>query len=137
MTSVFMVTDGWYSDYRVLGIYSTRELAERAREMYVAGNEVDEIELNTMPDAPPGLFAWLVEMDFNGNTCRCQRMSCENHRPRAYIYKSSGRPTGTMTAYVWAESNEHAVKIANEWRVRIVATNQWFLGKSLTPGEHF
>ena len=43
MTKVYMVTDGWYSDYSVLGIYSTKAKAERAKELYAAGNDVDEI----------------------------------------------------------------------------------------------
>lgn len=51
MSKVYMLSCGCYSDYEVLGIYSTREKAEHYRKIFEREetNDVEEIEL----DAPP------------------------------------------------------------------------------------
>ncbi len=57
-TTIWLVSDGSYSDYHVLGIYSTHELAVAAKEAHNAYNEIEEWELDQIPPGPPGLFYW-------------------------------------------------------------------------------
>jgi hypothetical protein len=58
---IYLLSDGDYSDYRIIGAYSTRELAEEAKKRYATDNEIEEMEMDTMPDLPGGLHGWRVE----------------------------------------------------------------------------
>lgn len=77
MTKAYLVTDGSYSDYRVLGVYSTAEKAAHAKKLYAADNEFVEIEIDALPDSPPGLFYYLVAMDVEGNASEVSMMSAD------------------------------------------------------------
>ena len=137
MAKVYMVTDGWYSDYRVLGIYSTKAKAERAKVLFNADNDVDPIELDATPEVPPGMLKWVVMMGLDGNSSGALREPCDYGRVRASIYVPFGSADAIMRAALWAKDEEHAVKIANEWRTRIVANNLWTDGTYLDPGKDF
>ena len=137
MAKVYMVTDGSYSDYMVLGIYSTKAKAERAKVLFNADNDVDPIEMDVTPRVPPGMLKWLVKMDRNGNTKGVYRENCEYTASHASVWKSYDSDEAYMQARVWAKDEEHAVKIANEWRTRIVANNLWINGRYLEPGKDF
>ena len=137
MTKVYMVTDGCYSDYRVLGIYSTKARAAEAQELYAAGNEVDEIEMDVVPEHPRGCLAWVVQMDRNGGTSRVERKNCDEHRASVSVSKFYDASAPVMTARLWAEDADHAVKVANEWRSRLVANNLWINGRHYEPGKDF
>lgn len=65
---IYAVTNGSYSEYRVEGIYSTREKAEEAHKLYTSDNEIEEYELDAMPDHPPGMLRYFVKMDAAGNS---------------------------------------------------------------------
>jgi len=43
---IYIVSDGDYSDYHIIGIYSTREKAEYAKSLYLAKNKIREIKFN-------------------------------------------------------------------------------------------
>ena len=70
MSKVYLVTDGDYSDYRVLGVYSSMEKAEHAKLLYAADNDVEEYELDAVPESPPGLLAYVVIMELSGDVSR-------------------------------------------------------------------
>lgn len=121
MATIYLVTDGEYSDYRVLGVYSTEEKAEAARNLWVAENAIEEYELDAMSETPPGLFPFEVSMDAQGNTKNTRRVSVE-------FFKPENRPYGDdvhVDFRVWATDQEHAIKIANEHRTQLIAMNQW------------
>ena len=137
MAKVYMVTDGSYSDYRVLGIYSTKAKAEKAKVLFNADNDIDPIEIDVVPEHPRGCLAWVVEMDRNGDADRVERDNCDGHRVTCYIYIPLRGESTSMRASLWAKDAEHAVKVANEWRTRIVANNLWINGRHLEPGKDF
>ncbi len=137
MAKVYMVTDGSYSDYRVLGIYSTKAKAEKAKVLFNADNEIDTIDLDVVPKTPRGMLRWVVTMGHNGDTGGARRETCEYNYVRASLYVPWGGANAIMQAYVWAKDEEHAVKVANEWRTRIVANNLWTDGRCLEPGKDF
>ena len=122
---LYLVSDGTYSDYAVIGIYSTLELAERARLLFATDNSIEDYELDDIPETPPGLLPYLVRMDRNGNTtddpCRVSVGGGELSEPKP-VSISYG---DAYSFEVWADSIEHAVKIANEKRLQLIATNQW------------
>lgn len=137
MAKVFMVTDGSYSDYRVLGIYSTKAKAEKAKVLFNADNEIDTIDLDVVPKTPRGMLKWVVEMDRNGNVHVVYRENCERPTNPVFVYKHFGSDVTYLRATLWAKDEEHAVKIVNEWRTRIVANNLWTDGRFLEPGKDF
>ena len=67
MSKIYLVTDGNYSDYHVLGAFSSMEKAEQAKLLYAADNDIEEYELDAIPDSPPGLFAYVVLMEIAGD----------------------------------------------------------------------
>ena len=137
MAKVYMVTDGWYSDYRVLGIYSTKAKAEKAKVLFNADNEIDTIDLDVVPKTPRGMLKWVVEMDRNGNVNDVSRETCEYPSSSASVWKPFDSDVTYLRAALWAKDEEHAVKVANEWRTRIVANNLWINGRYLEPGKDF
>lgn len=72
MTTIYLVTQGSYSDYRIVGAYSTRELADEVVTEINRGDNydtayVEEFELDK-PSVKQG-YAWLtLRMDRDGNT---------------------------------------------------------------------
>ena len=137
MAKVYMVTDGWYSEYRVLGIYSTKAKAEKAKVLFNADNEIDTIDLDVVPKTPRWMLKWVVEMDRNGNVKDVSRENCEDPMDRASVWKHFDSDVTYLRAALWAKDDGHAVKIANEWRTRIVANNLWINGRYLEPGKDF
>ena len=62
-------------------------------------------------------------MDEQGNTRNIRRSSAEFTRNEA-----EWEPCGdgkTVAFRMWARDEEHAIKIANERRAMLIATNQW------------
>jgi hypothetical protein len=115
---VYLVSTGCYSDYTIRGVYSTEEKANRAAELY--GGSVESMALDDMPDAPPGMVAWEVRMLRDGST---------EWARRAYEPTPSDHPPtpryGGATLEMWATDSAHAVKIANERRIVMLAENRW------------
>jgi hypothetical protein len=126
MSTVYLVTDGDYSDYHLLGVYSTRRLANVARVRYAASN-IEEYEFDAMPEAPPGLLPWDVLMDIHGDChapyhgAQAKRTSCEEFTERTVSYYDEVH----LKFSVWATDARHAIKIANEQRAQLIALGQW------------
>ena len=134
MTKIYVVTKGDYSDYTIHGVYSTEELADEAAVLYSDSSddaEVETYELDDMPDHVPGQKPWTVRMDKGGNAYSTSRASVDCFD----VYNSMCGPSGGTNSWdkspdamwfnVWAKDMKHAVKIANERRVQLIATDQW------------
>jgi hypothetical protein len=117
---MYLVTAGSYSDYRVLGVYDTPEKAERARVLYDA-DDVEEFQLNEMPETPPGLLPWRVVMTRDGAAYLCVRESAPIEPSKELRAYGGGKMTGT----VYAADEKHAVKIINEMRIQALALGRW------------
>jgi len=119
---LYMVTDGDYSDYRVEGIYSTREKAEYAKRLFHALNDIEEIELDDIPDHPRGMLYYVVIMDKEGNTEEVSVRDCRDQ------WEEEWRPYDDnkhVAFCMWAKDAQHAVKIANERRIRLIESGEW------------
>jgi hypothetical protein len=127
MNKVYMVSDGSYSDYSVLGIYSTRELAERAREVLNAGNDIEEMELDAIPETPPGLLAWWVNMAENGDIKQGPHRQgpTDGHETRWRIQFGYADVAPTAFFTLWARDADHAIKIAADKRRGLMVTGEW------------
>jgi len=134
MDNVYLVTDGEYSDYQILGIYSTREKAEHAKELWNAKNEIEEFKLDEMLECPPGMRAWTVKMLRDGDVKEISRATPEmsmfaNDEKHQYI-SNPGLWGGKyyrsyLVSTVWAENETHAAKIVNEKRAQLIAIGAW------------
>lgn len=124
MKQVFVVTQGQYSDYHIEGVFSTEAKAENYISAtgltYCVKIKMWKVDADTeMTDR--GLSYYWVEMNRTGDTKSIEK--CSAGRPD-WIWES-----GVYEMHMWAEDEEHAIKIANERRARIVALGQWKPGK--------
>lgn len=118
---LFVVTSGEYSDFKISGIYSSKEKAEWARKLFATENQIEEWELDSIPIHPSGMILFKVRMDKNGTVRDC------------YIVDASDKwnqwfPAAEVMAVdfiVWARDIEHAIKIANEKRTQLIASGEW------------
>lgn len=118
---VYLVTRGEYSDYRVMGVFDSKEKAEYALKVYAADN-IEEREMNALPDHTPGYYRFGLEMDKDGNTIwTYQRGHDDEDWEEEYypLYEP------WMFFHVLARDEEHAIKIVNEKRIRMLAENIW------------
>lgn len=126
MTIIYACESWEYSDYRVDALFSHREDAE----FYAKVNGCDVVERQLDPDVMTqyraGLHWYCVVMNRDGRVRYVEaETSDEQHcdqGPRA----ERGSPGDEWLFYMWAKNKTHAVKIANERRTGLIATNQWY-----------
>lgn len=122
---IYIVSDGDYSDYHIIGIYSTREKAEYAKNLYLAKNKIRETTLDYLPEHPNGCLPWFVRMDSEGNVKNSGREDpniISGCKWGAYYLKDKGGAKELEFFFkMWATDEEHAIKIASEYRRRLLA----------------
>lgn len=125
-TTIYVVTSGCYSDYRIQGVFSTRELAEKLAAHHKSNSgDVEEYVLDKK-SLPEGMFKYQVVFDREGNTRVYQQAPSEEERTMPYGYTLEGfKKDDTMQTHCWATDEAHAAKIANERRVQIIAEGRW------------
>ena len=121
---VWLVEAGEYSDYHIVGVYSS-EVDARAVAKLVSGDavpwevdaELDKLHQGLMPYtlamSSNGEHSWAFEdsTDFSDG---CVLRVAEGYMaPHGYHNHSRGR--------VWAKDKKHAIKIANEFRIQALA----------------
>lgn len=144
MDKVYVLTSGIYSNYRIVGIFSTRAMADKFRAA-VPESDYNETEVHQLDsDAPDlirrGYSLYHVTMLRDGTTERVERQEVGAYivgeaakeprvwrRTRAAYYKDKGVPDA-LTATVWAKSDEAAIKIVNEKRAQMIAAGKWDKG---------
>ncbi len=123
MAKVYLVTEGCYSDYRVLGVYSTKENADYAHVLYASDNKIEEYDLDYFGDDPrDGLLPYAVEMKKTGDVAEVIRWGVHEVPSSKWVplmYSDAVR------FFVRARDDEHAVKIANERRAELIASESW------------
>lgn len=124
MSKIFVATEGYYSDYHIVAIFSTKELAEKFIGD-VTTNPFNEIELYDLDpfeeQLRQGLFAYYVRMDRQGNTTSAVREDDVARPPEI----EHGRGNLFISGDVWATDQQHAIKIVNEKRTQLIANNEW------------
>lgn len=128
---LYTASAGNYSDWHILGIFDNKEQAELVQDLHCSDNPIEEWELNKVPAHPPGLVFWTVCMQKDGTTLKVKRISMawdgpDNVATPCHHDHSLGTPIPRyMEFWHWAKDEQHAVKIANEKRVQLLALNQW------------
>lgn len=123
---VYVVTDGDYSDYHIVGVFSTKEAAEASR-----GGDVEEWQLDAIPPRSANLAVYKVDMWRDGDVRDARKYGgTMNYRsPKVEVYMSgTDNPDKPDTAHIcvfcWARDDLHAIKIANECRAQLIATGE-------------
>lgn len=142
-TSVFCVEQGEYSDYKIVGVFSTPEkaqqLIDKMKVDYAAENEGEEMYGSSVPriverkidpyveELNQGLLVFEVIMARNGDTMRCANESFATAYdfPNVYgpckIRRLINIEDRAIHGYVFAKDEKHAIKIMNEKRVALIA----------------
>lgn len=120
---VYVVTQGDYSDYHILGVFSNKKKAKMAAEQYSDQWDearVEEYIVNSLQIHPQNYFTYLVVMDKQGYTHCIDRISPRDSLDYAGIWGDD-----CMFFEIEAKDQDHAVKIANERRTRLLIENLW------------
>lgn len=133
MRSVWVIEEGEYSDYHVVGVFTSKENAERVQKL-CGGGTVAEWPLDpAIEDLNAGLWPYYICMAMDGTTERIQRRDSIStyrigngpsiwRRTQAPAFKNKPGVQDAIDGDVWAESDIHAVKIVNEKRTAYLAT---------------
>ncbi len=120
---VYLVSTGDYSDYRVVGVFSSNKAAvafmevgnPRPRDF----NEIETYQLDTEIDKiKAGLLPWDVRMALNGDHAAAL-LTDANHEESDYSYNDNSHPIPGVfyRCFCWAKDEKHAIKITNEKRI--------------------
>lgn len=127
MKKIYVVTAGDYSDYRIVAMFSTKKLAQSFIDSFAAStvydrfNDVEEYELNPFKsDLSAGRKPYIVRMCKDGQVKQVKLVEASDfHQSDRYSYGNE------INISCFANDETHAIKIANERRVQIIAMNRW------------
>ena len=141
MGTAYLVSSGDYSDYHIDAVFDNKEMAEEFVQRFSIGGwgeklYIDERELN--PDIPQireGLVAYRVHMAKDGTALLVKPLS-EYEYDEHYVgaaathaigahFPDEGRGVVALVTRCYAQDKQHAVKIANEHRVQLIANGEW------------
>jgi hypothetical protein len=137
MTKVYIVTDGEYSDYHIVGVFSTREIAESVlRACYADGVEEHEVDSKIVLDAEFGpiytveilLEEGKINKHFTCTGTRSRTSAEIFHVPYASFINCLGCLIEESERLIVRSpfSSEHAEKIAVESRQKWLRNgNKW------------
>ena len=127
MNKTYLVTDGSYSDYGIVGSFSSKEKAESYVEKF--GGRVETFDVDSeLSELKRDVFNYRVEMNKKGDVVKTKCSTGERESTLVGIshsYFSSEHGNLTMNVYCSAKDEDHAIKIAGEIRTRILAANEW------------
>lgn len=129
MNKVFIVTDGYYSDYKIIGVYSSKKSAQEVIDSFSDLNEsqIEEWGIDTVLSFPKGMKCYFLRMTKEGKAYdidegRNTIMALEYALKKYMGFGSGGHD---LFCNVLAKDKEHAVKIVNEKRIQLIESNRW------------
>lgn len=127
--TLYAVSRGEYSNYQVIAIFDDKTLAEKFRDSVSNPNEIEEYELNPYKtQLRKGFKCFRVVMQKDGSSeTELEYFTDDDNRFDVIQYR--GEPEKQLRARVWARDEQHAVKIVNEKRTRLIAGNDWTVGE--------
>lgn len=138
--TIWVVEQGEYSDYRVVGVFSSKEDAQQIADA-INDNTSDKATVAEWPLNPAvnelrqGFTPYLVDMREDGTVERCEQWEISGYeiagytqmwrRTQAPAYRGNPDKPDVLQTLIWAKDADHAVKITNEHRTRMIATGEW------------
>lgn len=140
--TVWAIEQGSYSDYHVIGVYSSRENAELVAAAIndsgqTFGDKAQVVEWTLDPaveDLRAGRRPFIVWMQRDGTVERCEEWHVSGYEVggEVAIWRRSQAPAyrgknvqDVINATVFATDEKHAVKIVNEHRAQYIAEGRW------------
>ena len=125
MAKVYVVTSGCYSDYGIVQVFSTKELADDFCDRYDDDYRVEEYELDgEMPPRKEKVFSIWMQLDNKEIII----VRIRNKRERDYVHVDVTRDR-SATKYIefciLSDSRERAIKIASERFGEVIAQEQF------------
>lgn len=121
--NIYIVTRGSYSDYSILGAYSTRENAEAALKVW--NDEWDKPEIEEWPiDAHLSRgdqLPWMVWMRHDGAEAEASKTDPPEADDSTWWSNNTFHRDLRFRWMGWADDEQHAIKIANERRLIDIA----------------
>ena len=132
MATIYLVTAGSYSDYRIVAAFSTDELAKEFVAAYNGSDrykdaDVEEFEIDSLTRRLRGEeFVVSVTMDREGRTLNVETSTSLTEYMAdwcGYNYSYPGKIV--LRVMRAAKDVQTVVKIANEKRVQLIAEGEW------------
>jgi hypothetical protein len=117
MTSqtAYVLTEGDDSDYLVIGVYSTKELAEEAKTLWPY-SDVESFPLDDIPEHPPGMYFWYGCADRHISAkepeYRVRKVGPSKASGQGKEFRSGNRLLFCVD--FWAVDEDHALKILQD-----------------------
>jgi hypothetical protein len=118
MATCYAITEGEYSDYKVLAVFSTKELAEKELPnysivLYPAKIEIEEFPFDPeVPTPPPGMAGFCCGTSISGDVFASARTPHEMAKCENVGEVKTGLFRKDYIVLLWARDKEHAIKIA-------------------------
>lgn len=125
MKTIYIVTSGSYSDYSIEEVFDNKELAQKYIDNYLRSSydepEIEEHTLNPLVrELSTNKKAYALTIDKEGNT-EFKSSSFFNSQESVCFRDWDNK----LLISCWANDEQHAIKIANEKRLQLLAANQW------------
>ena len=124
---VYLIECGAYSDYHIYAVVSTEEkaiqfVANRSTHTDIGYTEFEVDEIPIMPER-----SIQVVMDREGDVVRITRREDDviSDRIEWYYWNWKGKQDPLMAINVFTEDEQRAIKVANEKRAQLIATDGW------------
>ena len=128
LKEIYIVTSGEYSDYDICAAFTDKELAEKYAKTF--NNRYDEHRVETYPlnifskELKEGYKPYFLRMTKEGV---CTEIEIKDN---SYGFDSENLQYGfdiqmNLHISIMAKDEQHAIKIANEKRVQLIANNKW------------
>lgn len=121
---VYLVSEGIYSDYRVVGVYENpAAAAEHAGRLH----DEPRVERYLLNGASSGLDVWFVILNGDGSVFNVGNEWTSEYSPEESAGLVYGKSPGPYRykVNVLARNEEHAVKIAMEKLMQVKASGFW------------
>lgn len=131
MTKIYAIERGSYSDYQVVGVFSTRENAQTVVDYMTANGrsydddaEITEWDLDPSVDGiHQGLFLFHVIMNMDtGDVVMVDKSSSPVCEYEDHVM--NGAAGVNYNGHCWATDEKHAIKIINERRAQRIAMGE-------------
>ena len=144
MNKVWIVTTGCYSDYQIVGVFTSKESAELFVSADPDDGDIEEWSTDTFEPAldqlRQGRKPWTIHMNRDGSVSNQYTFLPAHYDeddgeydedmsklciPGDYLVPRSSAPDSRIVATRWAATVEGAIKAVNETRAQLIATDQW------------
>lgn len=125
---VYIVTAGEYSDYHIVGVYSSKENAKMVKNKINKNSDWDWADIEVwqvdrgIEELKKHKSIYYVELNKRGDVIEVEKCWDDFAFRGVDVFESS--ISGNLHTYVWANTKEEAVKIASERRTKYLVEKE-------------